>query len=156
VHTRSALVVGVLATNVPVRQSRQAPQSGAFDSVLKVPTLQSVQARSLTALPIDATRVPTPHTLRGTHAVAGSASSSQVSSASLQAIAGASPPGQCWPATQSSHTGGAVVVPGWVCTVPAAQSFAPRHMDWFSPLVNVPAGQAVHSRSLLTVPAPLT
>jgi hypothetical protein len=67
--------------------------------------------------------VPPPQTVQGTHAVAGSASWSQVSAA--QATAGLVPPAQCWPATHGAHVAGELGVAGAVCTVPGRHSPAP-------------------------------
>ena len=63
------------------------------------------------------------------------------------AIAGVSPPGQYSPASQGAQTGGVVLVPGAVCSVPASQAPTGRHMLWFGAVEKVPMAQSVHMRS---------
>lgn len=120
---------------------------------LYVPMAHAAQVRSFVASPSAVTRCPAAHTVRATHAVVGSASSSQVPSPSSHATRAASPPAQYSPALHASQVGGVVASPAAVCTVPAAHASASRHKDWFGPDVYVPSAHAMQARSFVGLPA---
>ena len=111
---------------------------------LKVPKGQPAQVRLAVAVPAAVMYVPPPQMVHGTHAVAGSASWSQVSAA--QATAGLVPPAQCWPATHGAHVAGELGVAAAVCTVPGRHSpaQAPLEHTGASPPQCVLFKQATH------------
>ena len=116
--------------------------------------MQAVQLRSVVASPLLTTDWPATQFVRVAHAVAGLPSSSQV--LPTQATAAVEPPAQYSPALQLSHTGAVVLVPGALCSVPAAQDPCAWHMVWFGAVEYVPLAHAVHAWSLVAVPAVLT
>jgi hypothetical protein len=76
--------------------------------------------------------------------VAGSPSSSHLSP--TQPTLGLSPPGQYSPSLHGAQTGLDEGVPYAVCTVPATHWLAVVQIDWFSPVVRLPAPQAAQTR----------
>ena len=93
-QVRSLVVLPAAAMNSPATHVVKGVHSAAFVSVENDPDAHAEQVRSLVAPPSALTKLPAEHSVRATQAVAGSASSSQVSSPSSQAAAGAVSPAQ--------------------------------------------------------------
>jgi hypothetical protein len=73
-----------------------------------------------------------------------------------QSTRGAVSPAQWVPAGHVSQVGGAVEVPGAVCTVPALHVPCGWHDAWFAVEEYVSAAQSVQARSAVDVPTLLT
>jgi hypothetical protein len=116
-----------------------------FCKEVNEPETQGAQVRSAVALPWPTTCVPATHTVLPTQAVAGLASLSHWSP--VHATLAAAPPAQYVPALQAMHACAEDVVPDALCSVPAGQSPPLRHADWFSSVVEVPAGHTEQLRS---------
>jgi hypothetical protein len=61
----------------------------------------------------------------------------------------AEPPAQYSPALQATHACAEDVVPDALCTVPARHAPPARHADWFTSVVDRPAGQTEQLRSVV-------
>lgn len=153
VHWRLAVALGGVLTNEPALQSLHPVHESELTSVLYSPLAQVEQVRSVVVVPLAVTNVPAAQLVQATHAVAALPSWSQVVAA--HGCFGVAPPGQWKPAAQLAHCGGDVAVPGAVCSWPAGQASAGRHVDWFGAEVNVPPPHVVHCRSLDDVPGVL-
>jgi len=116
----------------------------------KVPSGQDSQTRFVVGLPWLDTCWPGRQTDHARQAVVGSPSWSQVWSLP-HGLGGIEPPAQYWPGLHGVHSGPVVAVRGAVSVVPAGQTSMALQVDWFSPVVKVLAGQAMHQRSLLGV-----
>jgi hypothetical protein len=60
------------------------------------------------------------------------------------------------PLAHAAQVGGAVVLPGTVCSLPTAQAFAGVQVGAFVVVEKVPLSHVVHERSLVVVPSSLT
>jgi hypothetical protein len=129
-------------------------QLAAFAVALKVPLAHAAHVWSVVALPETETACPGMQFVHAAQAVAGLASWSHVPLA--HACFGVAAPAQYVPTSHGAHTGGEVGVAAAVCSVPAAQAPSGRHVDWFGDDEYVPAAQAAHWRSALTLPGVLT